>query len=497
MQQVQKKELPERISWARSIIFAAGFFFLAAILVGQLPGYIYLKMTAASLEGLQQGLFSLAVTCLAGFIIVFTVVSLFDPKPSIPPAVFTGLGAILSVAGLALSLWSYFNGQYFPNFAKPEMYISPMLGGQFLWFQANAIDLLMVGLAVFTVGLAMIFYAALAVRESRTEDRRDLGTTPAIRSLIIAGSTLVVLSLLAYSQVSDQGLALQIVGGNMKEIATGIKWVNLGAGIILGTAIYLTMAAFALRLHYLMRPVRQRTMPALYAVGALGLGQTGGICLVLAVALYPLIGGLHFVPILGPYFTLCARQSAIPATCTFAQQGGYLVDAIVTTNAFVILMGAVWAWKSNRNLVVVGSVVTVATIAGLTLLVHTAPDQILVSMIFCAGMLIMAVIWTSVGRREFAVVGENNLGCLGQWLVMGTCLFIYLGAFAFFSIAPASWEPETAPNIPFIPGTVIAPPSINPTAPVMPQTDAVVMIILMGVLAAVQLYFLTRNRYKV
>lgn len=495
MQQVQKKELPERISWARSIIFAAGFFFLAAILVGQLPGYIYLKMTAASLEGLQQGLFSLAVTCLAGFIIVFTVVSLFDPKPIIPPAVFTGLGAILGIAGFALTFWAYFfNGQYFPT---KDTSINPIWGGKFLWFQPNAIDLVMVGLAVFTVGLAMIFYSRLAVRESRTEDRRDLGTTPAIRALIIAASTLVVLFLIAYTLVSDQGLALQLVGGDMKNIGEGLKWVNFGAGIILGTAIYLTMAAFALRLHYLMRPVRQRTMPSLYAVGALGLGQTGGICLVLAVALYPLIGGLHFVPILGPYFTLCARQSAIPATCTFAQQGGYLVDAIVTTNAFAILMGAVWAWKSNRNLVVVGGVVTVATIAAMTLLVHTAPDQILVSMIFCAGMLILAVIWTSVGRREFAVVGENNLGCLGQWLVMGTCLFIYLGAFAFFSIAPASWEPETAPNIPFVPGTVIAPPTTNPAAPVMPQTDAVVMIILMGVLAAVQLYFLTRNRYKV
>ncbi|HXX78100.1 MAG TPA: hypothetical protein VEI53_06405, partial [Ktedonobacteraceae bacterium] len=50
----------ERISWARSMIFAAGFFFLAALLIGQVPGYINLVMTASSLVGFEQGILALA-----------------------------------------------------------------------------------------------------------------------------------------------------------------------------------------------------------------------------------------------------------------------------------------------------------------------------------------------------------------------------------------------------------------------------------------------------
>ncbi|MBV8695303.1 MAG: hypothetical protein JO183_07440, partial [Ktedonobacteraceae bacterium] len=55
MQQAQQREMPERISWARAMIFGVGFFFLGALLIGQVPGYIYLEMTAASLEGFEQG----------------------------------------------------------------------------------------------------------------------------------------------------------------------------------------------------------------------------------------------------------------------------------------------------------------------------------------------------------------------------------------------------------------------------------------------------------
>ncbi len=55
MQQVQQQGVPERISWARALIFAVGFFLVAAILIGQLPGYIYLQMTAASLQGMEIG----------------------------------------------------------------------------------------------------------------------------------------------------------------------------------------------------------------------------------------------------------------------------------------------------------------------------------------------------------------------------------------------------------------------------------------------------------
>ena len=78
------------------------------------------------------------------------------------------------------------------------------------------------------------------------------------------------------------------------------------------------------------------------------------------------------------------------------------------------------------------------------------------------------------------MVGEQNLGCLGMWLVVGTCLFIYLAAFAFFSLLNFG-EAETPPNIGFVPGQT---------------ADAFVMFILLGILAGIQFFFLVRNRYK-
>jgi hypothetical protein len=101
-----------------------------------------------------------------------------------------------------------------------------------------------------------------------------------------------------------------------------------------------------------------------------------------------------------------------------------------------------------------------------------------------------------VARREFAIVGENNLGCLGMWLVVGTCLLIYLAAFAFFSIPVFPTDP-TAPNIPFSSGTIIPPYAPPGGLPTPGQPDAVVMLVLLGILAAIQFFFLMRNRYKV
>jgi len=108
---------------------------------------------------------------------------------------------------------------------------------------------------------------------------------------------------------------------------------------------------------------------------------------------------------------------------------------------------------------------------------------------------VLATIWTSVARREFAIVGENNLGCLGMWLVVGTCLLIYLAAFGFFSLPV--WTNETEPNINFTSGTIIPPHHAANAPPVLGQPDAVVVFLVLGVLAAIQFFFLIRNRYKV
>ncbi len=500
MQQVRQRELPEQMSWARAVIFATGFFFLAAMLIGQIPGYIHLQFTASSLEGLEQGSFGLAVACLAGFIVVQVIMLLFDPKPVILPAILTVLGIPLSLIGLALSIWAPATGctpaqstcnQFFPTSSTNW---SPLLSGKFLWFQPNALDFVALGLGILGVGLAMIFYSQLAIREQRNPDRRDLGTTPAIRWMIVVAVFLLIVFMALYTMFDSQGWGIALVSGHP---FFGLKVVDLIEGLILGAAIFLTLGAFALRLHYLMRPVRKRTMPGLYAIGALGLAQLGVVFLLIWAFVYPLVYWIHtwtFIG-LGDYLTLCSNKFAIPTSCTFTPQAGYIITAIITTNFFALLMAAVWAWKSNRSLVVVGSVVITAVIAAATLLVHTSPDKIIVAMMLCAGMLVLAVIWTSVARREFAVVGENNLGCLGQWLVVGTCLLIYLAAFAFFSVPV--WAPETEPNVPFQGGLVIPPPATAGASATLPVPDAMIMLLLLGVLAAVQFFFLTRNRYKV
>jgi len=490
MQQVQQRELPERISWARALIFAAGFFLIAAILVGQIPSVVYAEMTAATLEQFEQLCLALAFVGLGGFAVVQVIVLLFDPKPLIPPAILTVKGVVLAVAGFALSVWATTTGcvpnkdltlvtcnQYFP---ASTTYWHPVLGGNVLWFQPHAVDFVMIGLTVLGVGLAMIFYSVLALRELRNPDRRDLGTTPGIRWMIISSILLLILFLFAYNKTSDLALGQNLIPGHP---FLGYRLVQLLVSIILGSAIFMALGAFALRLHYLMRPVRKRTMSILYIVGALGLAQTGAIFLVLWAIVYPLLALVHpwtFIG-LGSYLTNCARPSVVPGSCSFTQDAASIMDTIITSSFFGLLMGAIWAWKSHRNLVIIGCVVTTATIAATALLVHTAPAQLPTAMMLCVAILVLAAVWTAVSRGEFAVVGENNLGCLGQWLVVGTCLFVYLAAFAFFSIPSFNAE-ETPPNIPFTPGGT---------------SDAFVMLVMLVILAGIQFFFLVRNRYKV
>jgi hypothetical protein len=501
MQQVQQqREVPERMSWARALIFAAGFFFISAILIGQLPGYVFLQLTASSLEGLERGSLALAVTCLAGFVIIQVILLLFDPKPLVPPNIISTLGVGLSLVGLAVAVLVTVTGcapdrpdcnQYFPT---ADVSWNPVLGGKVLWFQPNAVDFVMLGIGILAVGLAMVFYGQLAAREQRNPDRRDPGTTPGIRLMIIASIFLLIVFMVLYTLFDQEGLALAL---SPDRPFFGKKLLGLISSLILGTAIFMTLGAFALRLHYLMRPVRKRTMSILYPISTFGFALIGVIFLLIWVVAYPLVYWIHTWSFIGlnSYLTVCSRPTDIPGSCSFSEQAGYLVDAIITTGFFALLMAAIWAWKSKRNLVIIGSVVVVAVIAGATLMVHTSADKLLISMMLCAAMLILAVIWTSVARREFAVVGENNLGCLGQWLIMGTCLFVYLAAFAFFSFP--QFPPETEANIPLVPGVIIAGPHHGAATPTLPATDALVMLLLMGILAAIQFYFLTRNRYKV
>jgi hypothetical protein len=435
-------------------------------------------MTASSLVGFEQGILAMAVVCLAGFIVIQVVVMLFDPKPVIAPIIFSVLGVPISLAGLALLLWaSYTNNQYFP--AKDVTW-NPVLGGNVLWFPPLSFDLIMLSVAILGVGISLVFFSILALREQRNPDRSDAGTTPVIRALVSLGITFLIIFMLFYLMVNPQTFAA--------SHGLSLAVVNTIFNLFLGFAVLCTLLAFALRFHYLLRPVRKSTMSGLYLVG-ITLAQFGVIFLLAWFLVYPAITWIHswtFIG-LGSYLTICARASDVPQSCSFSQQAGYIVNAAVTTVFFVLMMAGIAVWKGKRNLVVISCLTSTAVIALATLLVHMHPDEIFIAELLTGGMLVLAVIWTSVARREFAVVGERNLGCVGQWLVVGTCLFIYIASFGFFSIPGFR---ETEPNIPSIPGTGF-------NAGISGGAHAIVVFFLIGILAAIQFYFLVRNRYRV
>ena len=272
--------------------------------------------------------------------------------------------------------------------------------------------------------------------------------------------------------------------------ATGLSLaaVNTIYNVFLAIAVFSTLGAFALRFHYLLRPVRKRTMSGLYVVG-INLAQFGVIFLLAWFLVYPAIAWIHTWTFLGlgSYLTICGKASDVPQSCGFSQQSGYIIDAAVTSIFFVLMMAGIAVWKSRRNLVVISCLTVTTVIAIATLLVHMHPDEIFIAELLTGGMLVLAVIWTNVARREFAVIGERNLGCVGQWLVVGTCLFIYIACFGFFSIPGFR---ETEPNIPSIPGTGF-------NAGISGGVHAIVVFFVIGILAAIQFYFLVRNRYRV
>ena len=270
------------------------------------------------------------------------------------------------MAGLAVILWaSYTNNQYFP---AQNVTWFPLLGGNVLWFPPLSFDLIMLGAAIMGVGVILVFFSILALREQRNPDRSDAGTTPAVRALISFGITFLIVFMLFYMLVSPQSFAA--------SHGLSLAVVNTIYNVWLGIAIFCTLGAFALRFHYLLRPVRKRTMSGLYVVG-INLAQLGVIFLLAWFLVYPAIAWIHtwtFVG-LGSYLTICGKTSAVPQSCSFSQQAGYIINAAVTTGFFVLMMAGIAVWKSRRNLVVVSCLTTTAVIAMATLLVHMHPDE--------------------------------------------------------------------------------------------------------------------------
>src|SRR2546423_15578458 len=93
---------------------------------------------------------------------------------------------------------------------------------------------------------------------------------------------------------------------------------------------------------------------------------------------------------LGDWLTVCGKKSAIPQSCTFSQQAGYIIDAVITTNFLILMLAAVWFWRPHRNLVVMGSVLTTGILGLAAFLVKTGPDLALGGLLRCVCVLVLA-----------------------------------------------------------------------------------------------------------
>src|SRR6185437_7023424 len=93
------REHEKPMSWARAVVMAVGFFFLAIILVGQVPGYFFTISTLAKLTRLEQGFLDMGLLSVGLGVIALEIALLYDPRPLIPWPIFAVLGAGITAIG--------------------------------------------------------------------------------------------------------------------------------------------------------------------------------------------------------------------------------------------------------------------------------------------------------------------------------------------------------------------------------------------------------------
>ena len=68
---VREHEKP--MSWARATVIAVGFFFLTAILLGQVPSFVFVVSTLSTLTRMEQSFLAMGLLALGIGMICFTV----------------------------------------------------------------------------------------------------------------------------------------------------------------------------------------------------------------------------------------------------------------------------------------------------------------------------------------------------------------------------------------------------------------------------------------
>ena len=485
---VREHEKP--MSWARAVLLAVGFFFVTGILLGQIPSFVFVVSTLSTLTRMEQSFLDMGLLALGLGLMCFTISFLYDTKPLLPwPLFFVG-GGVLALIGLFMIYqvrvgihaggifgtgWSEYLPDKFVNVKAGTTTYWPTGNPGYLfhpaWFQPQSIDLSAIGIIALLTGLGIASLAALnplALSGRLLGPMRDLLVRLSIGLAVVIAALWLTVNTFA-GQAPD---GITPLGGDRG----GIYNIVLFIGLIL--------ALFGLEMWLLpvMIANRQQFMPAIYLHGVVGLiGMIAVPLLVIWAVLYPLVNLIHGADS-QQFFVQCSQKTIIPGSCTFTPFTGYIICAIVFTNLFGILMAGLFFWSTRRNTVVIGGTIAMIFVAIAPLVIHLDdPLQIPVGILLALGIVVLAFVYTWATQREFAPTAPQQLGCAGQWLVLGTLMLFFLMGFAFFSL-PLYYELESGLAFFYQPG---------PTG----LHDAWWVLLLMGGLALYQLVVLMRRRY--
>jgi hypothetical protein len=468
------REHEKPMSWARAIVIATGFFFITAIFLGQIPGYVFTVSTSATLTSFEQGFLALGLLSLGLGLIALEISFLYDPKPVIPWPLFAvgGLGIAAVGAVILFAAGTGIIPQFVPTVAD-KYYISA------IWFQPNSIDLVSVGLVAALVGLGMFFVAVLNpwVLSGRAfGPARDLLVRVCITAAI--GITLLYLFLFTFAPSIFQPTVHE-------KTSTFLGSPSAFGNILLFIGLSFALLGLLIWLLPVMTQKRQEFMPGIYFNGVVILLAMVAIPLLLAwFFVYPVVYGIHQIDTT-QFWVQCSQAKHIPESCTFTPYTGYIICAAVFGGLFTLLLVGYYFWTTRRNAVVIGGTGALIWLGLAASVIHTSytPElatQIPTGLFIAASICILAFLYTWATQREFAPTRPQPLGCVGQWLVLGTLLLVVLFGYALLSV-PKFFELESGLAFFYEPG-------------VGGLHDAFWVFALMGGIALLQLALLARRR---
>lgn len=461
------REHEQPMSWARALVLATGFFFIAAIFIGQLPGYFYTVSTLATLTRFEQGTLDLGLMAVGFGLIAITISFLYDPRPLFPPFLFAGLGVVIAAVGGWLLIMVTTGGfpALLPDGKSMQYLFNP------IWFQPGSIDLRSVGMIALISGGGM-FTAAVLCRPVLSGALSGAAGALIVR-LCLAVSIAIVAVYVTMFTFSPQAILGAGPGGR------GVGSGGAAGNVLLFIALSAAMVALMVWLLPIMVRNRQHFMPAVYLHGVIGLiGNIGVPLLVLWVVIYPLVFVIHGADTT-QFFVQCSDKTFIPGSCTFTPYTGYIVAALVTGLTFQLLGMALYFWSTRRNTVVLGATIGLVYLGLAASIIHVDDAaQVPMGLFIATAVAYLAFAFAWASQREFSVERAEALGCTGQWLVLGTGLLIYLAGFSLFSF-PSFFESEALGLI-YTPGAHLI-------------HDAFWGALLLGGLGAMQFVLLTRR----